>query len=228
MSDKRPTVRSTKHTRISAPVTVGYLSILVATTAVLASSSAQRDNQLLLAVSTNLHQLAHVPVRVLVASAFWTGGWRDLAWWTVLFLAIVAPVERRLGWRPTAATFAAGHIGATLVVAVGLWSGVRLGAVNPADVYARDVGASYGFFAIAAFAAYLLAPRLRLPYLFVIVGYLVAKAALFHTFTEFGHLAAVAIGLACYPLARSHDADARALLSRHRGASRWRHLEPLA
>ncbi|HET8895256.1 MAG TPA: rhomboid-like protein [Gaiellaceae bacterium] len=210
-----------KQTRISAPATVAYLLILVATTVVLTSSSAQRDNHLLLAVSTNIHQLAHVPVRVLVASAFWTGGWWDLARWTVLFAVIVAPVEHRLGWRPTTVTFAAGHIGATLVVAAGIWSGVRLGEVNPADTLARDVGASYGFFAIAAFAAYLLAPRLRLPYLFVIIGYLAAKAALFHTFTDFGHVAAVAIGLACYPLACTHDGRARVSLS-----PRPRGLEP--
>ena len=209
MSDRELTVRSINYTRISAPATVGYLLILVATTFVLTSSSAQTDNHLLLAVSTNLHQLAHVPVRVLVASAFWTGGWRDLAQWTVLFVVIVAPVERRLGWRPTAITFTAGHVGATLVVAAGLWSGVSLGAVNPDDSYARDVGVSYGFFAIAAFAAYLLAPRLRLPYLFVIIGYVATKAALFHTFTDFGHVAAVAIGLACYPLASTHDERVR-------------------
>lgn len=221
MSDRQPIARSLKQTLISAPATVAYLLILVGTTAVLTSSSVQSDNHLLLAVSTNLHQLAHVPVRVLVASAFWTGGWRDLVQWIVLFAVIVAPVERRLGWRPTTQAFAAGHIGATLIVAAGLWSGVRLGAVNPADTYARDVGASYGFFAIAAFAAYLLAPRFRLPYLVVMIGYLVVKAALFHTFSDFGHLAAVAIGFACYPLARSHEWRARVSLS-----PRTRRLEP--
>ena len=40
-------------------------------------------------------------------------------------------------------------------------------------------------------------------YLAAIIGYVVAAAALFHTFTDFGHLTAVAIGLACYPLVRA-------------------------
>jgi pimeloyl-ACP methyl ester carboxylesterase len=88
----------------AAPATSAYLLVLLATTAVLGSSSATTDNQLLLSVSTNLHQFAHDPVRVLIASAF---------------------------------------------------------------------------------------------------GYVVATSALFHTFTNFGHLAAVAIGLACYPLVRT-------------------------
>jgi membrane associated rhomboid family serine protease len=187
----------------SVPATSAYLLALVATTAVLSSSSAQDDDQLLLSVSTNLHQLTHDPVRVLVASAFWTSGWWELALWTVLFAVILAPVERRLGWRRTTLTFAAGHLGATLIIAAGLWIGIQLGAGDPADVVARDVGASYGFFAVAALAGYLLAPRNRISYLAAIIGYVVATAALFHTFTDFGHLAAVAIGLACYPLVRA-------------------------
>jgi membrane associated rhomboid family serine protease len=201
--DKTSTLRQITQSAFSAPVTSAYLLVLVATTAVLSSSSAQSDNQLLLSVSTNLHQLAHDPVRVLIASAFWTSGWWDLALWTALFAAIIAPVERRLGWRRTTLTFAAGHIGATLIVAAGLWIGIQFGADDPADVLTRDVGASYGFFAVATLAAYLLAPRYRTRYLVAIIGYVVAAAAIFHTFTDFGHLAAVAIGLACYPLVRT-------------------------
>jgi hypothetical protein len=195
-----------------APATSAYLLVLVATTAVLSSSSARSDDQLLFAVSTNLHQLAHVPIRVLIASAFWTSGWWELALWSALFTAIVAPVERRLGWRGLTMTFAAGHLGATLFVATGLWIGIQLGAVRRADVFARDVGASYGFFAVAALAAYLLAPRYRTSYLAVTIGYVVARATFFHTFTDFGHLSAVAIGLACYPLIRRKAAPGLARL----------------
>jgi hypothetical protein len=65
----------------------------------MSSSSAPSDERLLAELSTNLHQLARVPVRVLVASAFWPSGWGELFVWTALFAAILAPVERRLGWR---------------------------------------------------------------------------------------------------------------------------------
>jgi hypothetical protein len=168
---------------------------------VLSSSSGQTDDQLLSGLSTNLHQLGRIPVRVLIASAFWTNGWWGLALWAGLFAVIVAPVERRLGSRRTAIVFAAGHVGATLLVAAGLWIGLHLGAVDPAVAVARDVGASYGFFAVAAIAGRLLPPRQRLGYLAVLSGYVVAAAAISHTFTDFGHLAAVGIGLACYRLA---------------------------
>ena len=193
-------------TRLSAPATAAYLIVLVTTTAVLSTASAHTDNQLLLDVSTNLHQLAHVPLRVLFASAFWTSGWWDLALWAATFAAIVVPAERRLGWRRTTIAFAAGHVGATLIVAAGLWIGIQLGVANPADVLAQDVGVSYGFFAVVALAAYLLPSRYRILYLAITVSYLLAAAAFSHTFTDFGHLTAVAIGLASYPLVRARPA----------------------
>jgi hypothetical protein len=204
----------------TAPATFAFVLVLVATTAVLSTSSARSDDQLLLAVSTNLHQLAHDPIRVLVASAFWTTGWWGFALWTALFAAVVAPVERRLGRRRTVATFAAGHLGATLVVAAGLWVGIELGAVAGADVLVRDVGASYGFFAVAAVAGFLLPPRYRTTYLAATIGYVVGAAALFHTFTDFGHLTAVAIGLACYPLVRTAGSTTSSSRPRVRPADR--------
>jgi membrane associated rhomboid family serine protease len=187
----------------SVPLTVGYLLALTATTALVSSESAEANDRLLFSFSTNLHQLVRVPARVLVGSAFWTSGWGDLAVWLVLLFAVLAPVERRLGGRRTLLAFAAGHVGATLTVAAGLWIGLRIGAVAPSVVFAQDVGVSYGFFAVAAVAGYVLAPRTRLCYLAPLVAYVAVEAAFSHTFTDFGHVAAVAIGLACYPIARA-------------------------
>jgi membrane associated rhomboid family serine protease len=195
-------LRSAWRTLRSVPLTAGYLLVLTGTTVVLSVASRDSDDRLLFAFSTNLHQLARVPIRVLVGSAFWTSGWVELACWAVLFCAVLAPVERRLGWRRTLLAFAAGHIGATLIVAIGLWITVSAGAVSRSVTLARDVGVSYGFFAVAAVAAYLLTPRARVWYLAGLVAYVAAAAAGSHTFTDFGHLAAVALGLVCAPLGR--------------------------
>src|SRR5262249_28663170 len=157
-------------------------------TALVSFASADSDDRLLFAFSTNLHQLGHVPVRVLVGSAFWTTGWGELAEWIVLFSAVLAPVERRLGRRRTLLVFAAGHGGATPIVAAGLSIGVPLGAVDPSVAFTRDVGASYGFFAVAALAGYLLRPRARVCYLATILAYVVLAASLSRDFTDFGHL----------------------------------------
>jgi hypothetical protein len=197
----------------SAPLTVGYLIVLSGTTALLSIASPDRDDRLLYAFSTNLHQLGHAPVRVLVGSAFWTSGWFELAQWFVLFFVVLAPVERRLGRRRTLFAFAAGHVGATLIVAAGLWLALRLGFVAPTVAFARDVGASYGSFSVAGLACYLLARRVRLWYVALLLGYVTFAAAVSHTFTDFGHLAAVAIGLAWYPLWRGTQPDLEPALS---------------
>jgi hypothetical protein len=112
------------------PLTVAYLAVLSATM-MLISSNAVDGERLLLAFSTNLHELARVPARVLVGSAFWTSGWLELAIWF------------------------------------------------------EDVGASYAFFAIAGFAAYLLRPSPRVWYLGLLAGYVVAGVMRSHTFHRF-------------------------------------------
>jgi membrane associated rhomboid family serine protease len=193
----------------ASPATAGYLVALAATTLALSLSSERTSDRILLALSTNLHQLARDPVRVVLGSPFWVGGWTEFALCAVVLVAVAAPVERRLGWRRTLAVFAAGHVGATLLVAAGLWIGLRLGELDPSVERARDVGASYGVLAVCAVATYLLTPRRRLPYAAALAGFAVLAAALSHTFTDFGHLSAVAIGLACYPLAGAQRRRAR-------------------
>jgi hypothetical protein len=192
----------------SAPLTYGYLAVLFVTTWVLASASARLGNRLLLEQSTNLHQLARDPVRVLISSAFWLPGTATLVAWAALLTVVLAPVERRVGsWR-LGIVFGVGHVGATLLTAAGLWTALRLDAVEVNVVNAPDVGASYGFFAVAGALTYLLAPRLRLAYALLLVIPVAGVAAAFHTFTDFGHLLSILIGFACYRLVRGRSVRA--------------------
>lgn len=181
----------------SAPVSGVYLFILLITTWVLQTSSARIANQLLLERSTNLNQLAHDPIRVLVASAFWLDKTWQLVLWVPLVLVIVAPLERRLGSGRTIGVLAAGHVGATLLTAGGLWLALRADAVEHSVANARDVGPSYAFFAAAGCLAVLLKRRLRVAALVALVGFGVLAVIVSTTFTGFGHLLAIAIGLVC-------------------------------
>jgi len=188
----------------TAPATFGYLGILVVTSWVLVTASGRLADRLLLEQSTNLHQLGRNPIRVLISSAFWLSGTGSLALWAALLALVLAPVERRVGsWR-MAVVFAIGHVGATLLTAAGLWVALRVDAVERSVVNAQDVGASYGFLAVAGVLTYLLEPRWRRPYAIGLLGGVTGGAVLFHTFTDFGHLLALPIGLACYPLVRGH------------------------
>jgi hypothetical protein len=184
----------------SSPVTYAYLAILFATSWMLAGLGDRLGDRLLLEQSTNLDNLGQDPVRVLVSSAFWMPGRRDLVITALLFTFVLAPVERRIGsWR-TIGLFAIGHIGATLLTAGGLWIALHFDAVSPSVAHVRDVGTSYGFFAVAAAMTYLLAGVVRLPYAVALVGYLSIAAASSNSFAEYGHLTAMALGFAAYPL----------------------------
>ena len=82
----------------TAPFTFAYLGVLLATTAVLASSSERGRTMLLRASSTNLNHLAREPLRVLVASALWLQGF-SVVTWALLFVVVLAAVEQALGTR---------------------------------------------------------------------------------------------------------------------------------
>jgi len=183
-----------------APATYAYLLILLVTTWVLATSSSSVARQLLLERSTNLHELARDPVRVLVASAFFVTSAPAWLAWVVLFTAVAAPVEHRIGSGRTITVFALGHVGATLLTAVGLWLALKGDLVESSVVRAVDVGASYGFVALAGIATYLLPRQFRWAYLGALLLALIAALALVPSFTDFGHLCAFLIGLACRPL----------------------------
>jgi hypothetical protein len=185
----------------SAPGTYLYLFVLLITSWVLQTSSPGIAERLVLERSTNLHHLATDPVRVLVASAFWVAAAWQVLPWAVLFTVVLAPAERWLGTLRWAIVFAAGHIGATLLTAGGLWAAIRLDAVDESVSRSADVGVSYGFLAVAAVLVYRLPRRFRPTYVAVLGGYLVIALFARGTFTDAGHLVAVLIGFACYPLA---------------------------
>ncbi len=187
----------------SAPGTYVYLFVVLVTTWVLQTSSATIAKQLLLERSTNLHHLAHDPVRVLFASAFWVSSAWELLAWLGLFTLVVAPVEHWIGTARAAAAFVAGHLGATLLTAAGLWAAIHGGLVSGSLSTAADVGASYGFLSVAALLTYRLRPGRRAAYAAFLVVLVAGSLAFDPSPTAAGHLLALAIGFACYPLVRS-------------------------
>lgn len=138
----------------------------------------------------------------MLSSAFWVGSLRDWLIWVVPLSVFAAPVERWLGTTRTVLVFLAGHVGATLAVAAGLGVALRFDLVETSVANARDVGASYGVAALAAVLTYRVAGPRRLIYGGALIAFFAASVALNHDFTSWGHLTAVAIGFACYPLAR--------------------------
>jgi len=194
----------------SAPLTYIYLFVLLITTWALQTASASVGRKLLIEQSTNLHDLSRDPIRVLVGSAFWLTSSGQLFTWAVLFTLVMAPVERWLGSLRTGITFALGHIGASLITAAGLWLAIDIDLVPHRIAHAVDVGASYGFFAVAALLVFRLEDREKMLSALALAALFAVVAGGGLTFTAFGHLVALAIGLgAAQVMARGRWLDRR-------------------
>jgi hypothetical protein len=183
-----------------APGTIAYLLAILVTWATLEGTSSKQAERLIESASTNLHNMTHTPVRVLFASAFWID--RDDLWVTLVeFLLVMVFVERWLGTLRMFAIFVAGHVGATVVTVVGISVAIHAGWASNSLAHTADVGTSYGFVAVAAAGTYAIGHRrLRAAVIVAMVGYLGISLAVGRTFTDYGHLVALAIGFAAYPL----------------------------
>ncbi|MEU6406356.1 rhomboid-like protein [Streptomyces sp. NPDC046985] len=185
----------------SAPGTYVWLLVLFLTTVALHRMSTQFEQVFLRERSTNLHELAHSPLRVLFASAMWipSGRWLPYA---ALFTVFHAPAERWLGTLRWLVVCVAAHVLATLIsegaLLWAIWSG--LAPESAAD--SLDVGVSYALAGVIGVLTYRIPGGWRYGYLAVVLVLSGARLLTERTFTDLGHFTAVLIGLGCYPLVR--------------------------
>lgn len=176
------------------PVTVGYVAILLALGTTLSNQSELRQSTILLRLSTNLHNLLHGHIGTLLGSAFVTGDSSALGI-VPLLACLLALAEMRFGSLRMLATFLAGHVGATLIVAAGLFIAVQAEWMSASVALAQDVGVSYGAMALIGTFAVVLPPAWRLPWAQWWLALGIVGVILGQTFTNVGHLIALVIGL---------------------------------
>jgi hypothetical protein len=183
----------------SAPGTFIWLVILFATTIVLSRISPEFRDRFLARRSTNLHELARSPVRVLIVSALWLDGG---GWWgyLVLYNIFHVPAERWLGTLRWLCVVAITHVGATYISEGVLYLAIRHGRAPKSAVFTLDVGVSYALVGVIAVLTYLIASPWRYPYCTALLTYLGIALIDGRTFTDVGHFTAALLGLACYPL----------------------------
>ncbi|MCB5169298.1 hypothetical protein LG634_31370 [Streptomyces bambusae] len=148
--------------------------------------------RLLRGCSTNVDNLATGRWETLLSSAFVVEEPMPLPY-ALLLLAVLGYAEYAYGAWWTAGVFLLGHTAATLLV----YGGLRLRGAGPDTRRALDVGTSYGFNAVlGALTAALPRGRVRgaarAGLLAVAVPPAVARG---RTFTDAGHLAALALGI---------------------------------
>ncbi|WP_233434438.1 rhomboid-like protein [Nocardia yamanashiensis] len=193
-------------------VTLSYLLLLALSTIVLTVLNDAAATKVVLHASTNLHNLLHGHVGTLFSSALIIGD--DTVAWGVLIMfgALLALSELRFGGRRLLAVFLAGHIGATLLVAIGLWIGVHQDWLPDSIASAEDVGISYG--AMALVGALIASIPSDFRFLWAAGWSALAIDAVLagRTFTNVGHLLALAIGLALgYRMLKATDTPRRRL-----------------
>lgn len=178
----------------SAPLSFLWLLVLLITTLVQRSAGQRGSRRLQRENSTNLRHLRTEPVRVLATSLFWLD---DRKWfpYVPVFVGIVAPAERRLGWRRWLLVGLSAHVIGTYMGEGYLRVLIRKGEAPARLVNARDVGVSYFVLGVAGtLSGYVKRPwRSRLQVAALVA--LIVNAAVRPTFTEVGHLTAFVVGL---------------------------------
>jgi hypothetical protein len=194
----------------SAPGTLLYLFALFVTSLVLRTAHHRTALALLRQTSTNLSNMQHRPVQVLLASAFVVENARAVPL-IVPFAIIQAPAERWLGTARWALAALLGHIGATVVTFGAVWWFTDGGRTHTRLTHATDVGFSYGLVAVAALLTYRLPRRWAWSYATVLTLSLATAVTFSQSFTQLGHLAAALVGFALWPLTRSPRVKTREL-----------------
>lgn len=188
-----------------APLTCGWLVLLLVTTIVQRTMPHGPLEHLLRMRSTNLANLSRDPITVLVTSLFWLDG---VVWlpYAVAFVVFLAPAERWLGRGRWLVVGLAGHVGATFASQLVLARLILDRRADPSLVHATDVGVSYFLAAIIGVLTYRFVRPWRLAWALLVVGVPATALALHPTFTATGHLLAVLIGLAMVPATWDRDA----------------------
>lgn len=175
-------------------VTIGYASIVTGVTTAMATLGPQAQDRIISHASTNLHNLSRGHLGTLFVSAFVIDAGPIYLWLPGL-VCLLALAE--LLWRSSrlVAAFAIGHIGATLLVAVGLTAAVELGWLATDVTRATDVGMSYGATAVLGTLTAAVPRRGRPAWTGWWLAVAVAVVAVGRDFTDAGHAVALVLGM---------------------------------
>jgi hypothetical protein len=189
-----------------APLTFGWLFVLMITTYIQHEMPQRQLHTMLLHHSTNIHELARDPLDVLFSSLLWIDG-RSLEPYLLLFTLFLAPAEHWLGQLRWLTVGLSAHILSTYLSEGLLYFVIEERDASERMVHARDIGVSYFLVGVMGVLTYHIARPWRWGYLgvlFVIFGFpLIVMDRVELNFTAIGHFTSILIGLCFYPLTRS-------------------------
>jgi hypothetical protein len=175
-------------------VTVAYAVILTGVTITLGALGPRVQDRVVSHASTNLHNLSHGHLGTLFVSAFVIDAGPIYLWLPGL-VCVLALAE--LLWRGgrLVLAFAVGHVGATLLVAMGLAAAVEIGWLSTDVTRATDVGMSYGASAVLGALTAAIPRRRRAAWIGWWAAVAVAVVVIGRGFTDVGHAVALVLGM---------------------------------
>lgn len=193
-------------TPTGTPFTFGYAALLCLTSLIAAYADPALVHALLQGSSTDMAHLLRTPELVLIGSALWVAG-GVASPFAIAFVLVLTALERRIGGLRTAGVFLLGHVLATLATEVPVGLAVLAGHLPDSSLHRLDYGVSFGVAAGIGALAGLLPLRLRLP-LLAGFGWMLLQDlfAFADPMTNWGHLIALGIGLATWPVVRRSSA----------------------
>ncbi|OUD00228.1 rhomboid-like protein [Streptomyces swartbergensis] len=193
-------------TPTGTPFTFGYAIVLCVTSLISAYADPALVHALLQGSSTDVAHLVRTPELVLVGSALWLAG-GVASPFAIGFVLVLTALERRIGGLRTAGVFLLGHVLATLATEVPVGLAVLAGQLPGSSLHRLDYGVSFGVAAGTGALAGLLPLWLRVPLLVGFGGMLLQDLLAFtDPMTDWGHLIALAIGVATWPVVRRWQA----------------------
>src|SRR4051812_20123969 len=175
-------------------VTVAYAVILIGVSSILMELGPRVANRVINHASTNLHNLSHGHLGTLFVSAFVIEAGPIYVWLPGL-MCLMALAELMWRSRRLVVAFAIGHIGATLLVAVGLTAAVELGWLSTDVTRATDVGMSYGASAVLGALCAAIPDKYRPAWTAWGIAVAAAGVAVNRDFTDVGHAAGLILGI---------------------------------
>ncbi|WP_329463072.1 rhomboid-like protein [Streptomyces sp. NBC_01431] len=186
----------------STPFAFGYALLLLATSMYTEYGDPHTVDALLQGSSTDVAHLSAAPVPTLLASALWIAG-GIASPYALVFVFVLAALERRIGGWRTAGVFLLGHVVATLATELPVAVAVLAGHLPQSSLHRLDYGISFGLMATVGALTGLLTPLVRWAALGV-VGVLLVQdlVELVEPLAAWGHPVALLVGVACWPAVR--------------------------
>jgi hypothetical protein len=203
-------LRDVGRTVAHADLAIAYCATVTVVTLVVLLQPDARSDAILERVSGNVANLRAEPIVSVLGSAFVVESIVGLSL-VVQLLVVLAYLQRFVGRIASVVVGLAGHVGAGLIVAAGLSTGIFHGFVDESVAEATDVGVSYVMAAAMGFLVLAVPPRWRWWYLGATAIFWLLPGVINRTFTDAGHASALTIGLLlALVAARAVAADHRA------------------